>query len=95
MATLWGSQAKDAGYPAPQSDRIEYDGETILIGTWAHWQLMERASKAKFEQNNAARQALLSTGRRQLTHQMKPDSRTIPGAILAEMWMRIRARYSA
>ena len=54
-------------------------------------ELMERATTAKFEQHADARDTLLSTGERPLTHQMKNDSRTIPGAILAEIWMRCRA----
>jgi predicted NAD-dependent protein-ADP-ribosyltransferase YbiA (DUF1768 family) len=52
---------------------------------------MGRATIAKFEQNANAREALLSTGDRPLTHQMKNDSKTIPGAILAEIRMRARA----
>jgi predicted NAD-dependent protein-ADP-ribosyltransferase YbiA (DUF1768 family) len=52
---------------------------------------MGRATIAKFEQNANAREALLSTGDRPLTHQMKNDSKTIPGAILAEIRMRTRA----
>jgi predicted NAD-dependent protein-ADP-ribosyltransferase YbiA (DUF1768 family) len=50
-----------------------------------------RATIAKFQQNTNAREALLSTGDRPLTHQMKNDSKTIPGAILAEIRMRTRA----
>jgi hypothetical protein len=50
-----------------------------------------RAATAKFEQNTSAREALLSTDDRPLTHQMKNDSKTIPGAILAEIQMRTRA----
>jgi predicted NAD-dependent protein-ADP-ribosyltransferase YbiA (DUF1768 family) len=53
---------------------------------------MERACAAKFEQNGAARRALLSTGTRPLEHRMRRDSRTIPGAIMAEIWMRLRDR---
>jgi hypothetical protein len=37
-----------------------------------------------------AREALLSTGDRPLTHRVRRDSTTIPGAIMAEFWMRIR-----
>jgi hypothetical protein len=49
---------------------------------------MGRAAIAKFEQNTNAREALLSTDDRPLTHQMKNDSKTIPDAILAEIHMR-------
>lgn len=91
LAPLHGASAKDAGFYAPKSDTIIYAGQTVRVGTWEHWQLMERATVAKFEQNAEARETLLSTGERPLTHQMKNDSRTIPGAILAEIWMRCRA----
>jgi hypothetical protein len=75
----------------PYGATIEYAGETIVVGTHAHWQLMRRARMAKFQQNDAARAALLETGTRPLVHQVRPDSRTIPGVIMADIWMRIRA----
>jgi predicted NAD-dependent protein-ADP-ribosyltransferase YbiA (DUF1768 family) len=90
MAPLHGAKAKDAGFYAPKSDTVIYAGQTVRVGTWEHWQLMERATVAKFEQNHDAREALLATGARPLTHRMKNDSRTIPGANLAEIWMRCR-----
>jgi len=34
----------------------------------------------------------LSTGTRPLVHKTLRDSRNIPGAIMAEIWMRIRGR---
>jgi len=54
--------------------------------------MMERACWAKFSQNEDARAALLATSPRPLTHVMRRDSMTIPGAIMAEIWMRLRAR---
>lgn len=92
LAGLYGSAAKDAGYYAPRSEDFHYAGRRVLIGTWDHWQLMKRACIAKFEQHDAARAALRATGRRPLAHHMKPDSRTIPGVIMAQIWMAIRAR---
>jgi hypothetical protein len=53
---------------------------------------MERACAAKFEQHGPARGALLATGQRPLTHKVRPDSRMIPGVILADIWMRLRDR---
>jgi hypothetical protein len=53
---------------------------------------MEQACRAKFSQNEEARTALLATGRRPLVHRMRRDSRTIPGVIMADIWMRIRDR---
>ena len=90
LAELNGSEAKDAGLYAPKADHVAYLGQDIRVGTWDHWQLMERACRAKFEQNEEAAQALISTGARPLIHRMRNDSRSIPGVIMAEIWMRIR-----
>lgn len=90
VAALSGPEAKDAGGRAPASDLIVYGDELIRAGTWDHWQLMERACRAKFGQQEGARAALLSTGERPLMHQMRRDSRTIPGVVVAQIWMRIR-----
>ncbi len=91
IATLDGPTAKRESEQMPYGTTIEYRGETIAVGTHAHWQLMRRACMAKFQQNDAARAALLQTGTRPLVHQVKRDSRTIPGVIMADIWMRIRA----
>ena len=92
IAPLHGPKPKDLAFHAPASDVIAYEGQTIRVGTWDHWQLMERACSAKFEQHAGARDALLATGQRPIVHEMKRDSRTIPGAIMAQIWMRCRAR---
>lgn len=92
LATMHGSAAKDAGYDAPAAHTLMFDGTRIRIGTWDHWQLMKRACVAKFAQHEAARDALLSTGHRPLVHLVRPDSRTIPGVIMAEIWTQIRQR---
>ncbi len=60
------------------------------MGTAEHWDLMRRACWAKFTQCEAARTALLSTRERPLTHKMRRDSRSIPGIVMAEIWMQIR-----
>jgi hypothetical protein len=93
LASLHGGEARDAGLLAPAADAFDYGGRRIRTGTFEHWQLMERACLAKFEQNPAARGALLSTGHRPITHRVEPDSRNIPGAIMAEIWMRIRDHF--
>ena len=93
LASLQGHEARDAGLSAPAADAFDYAGRLIRTGTFDHWQLMERACLAKFEQNPAARAALLSTGNRPITHRVNPDSRNIPGAIMAEIWTRIRERF--
>lgn len=93
LASLHGDEARDAGSLAPAADVFHYARRLIRTGTFEHWQLMERACVAKFEQNSAARDALLSTGHRPITHRVEPDSRNIPGAIMAEIWTRIRERF--
>ena len=54
IALLAGLEAKHAGDAAPDGGKlgaaIEYDGQTIAVGTWEHWQLMHRACWAKFSQ---------------------------------------------
>ena len=92
LAALYGPAARDAGYHAPAADTFVYQGETVRVGTYDHWRLMEKACWQKFEQHAAAREALLSTRGRPLVHQVKRDSKNIPGVIMAAIWMRIRDR---
>lgn len=51
---------------------------------------MRIACRAKFVQCAAPRDALLSTAPRPLTHRARNDSRSIPGAIMAGIWMQRR-----
>jgi predicted NAD-dependent protein-ADP-ribosyltransferase YbiA (DUF1768 family) len=90
VAALAGSAARRAGDKQRYGATVRYEGRDIPVGTWEHWQLMERACRAKFTQNAEARAALLATGHRPLTHKMRRDSRSIPGVIMADIWMRIR-----
>lgn len=90
LALLDGRQAKAEGGAASQPATFAYGCETVTAGAWAHWRLMERANRAKFEQNADARAALVATGNRPLVHIVHPDSKTIPGVIMAEIWMRLR-----
>jgi predicted NAD-dependent protein-ADP-ribosyltransferase YbiA (DUF1768 family) len=90
LALLEGTRARAEGEKQGYGQTVSYEGQEILVGTWAHWQLMERACRAKFAQNREATDALLSTGDRPLTHVVRRDSRTIPGVIMAAIWMRIR-----
>jgi len=92
MAKLWGGEAKGRGGSATQPSEFAYDGVMIAAGSPEHWALMRAACEAKFTQHDEARIALLATGERWLTHKVRRDSRTIPGAIMADIWMRIRAR---
>jgi predicted NAD-dependent protein-ADP-ribosyltransferase YbiA (DUF1768 family) len=92
VAQLVGGEARRAGQECEYGDTITYEGLAIPVGAWKHWELMERACWAKFTQSEEARAALLSTGERPLQHRMRRDSKTIPGAIMAEIWMRIRRK---
>ena len=91
LARLSGAEAKARGEQAGQPPVFDYGGPSIAAGSPEHWDLMRKACQAKFTQNREARTALLATGERWLTHKVRRDSRTIPGAIMADIWMRIRA----
>jgi len=86
-----GPRARSEGLRQKYDKTISYRGQEIAVGTWDHWQLMERACRAKFQQNEDARNALLATGDRPLAHVVRRDSRSIPGVIMAQIWMRLRA----
>lgn len=92
LAALSGIEAMRAGRDQAPGELITYQGHRIAVGRQDHWALMRRACMAKFQQNEAAGLALLATGDRQLVHKTKKDSRTIPGAIMADIWMDIRRR---
>lgn len=90
VAHLHGGAARRAGQAAPVADTLTYGGNLIRIGTYDHWRLMAAACWAKFSQHPEAQQALIKTGTRPLEHRVRRDSRTIPGVIMAQIWMRIR-----
>ena len=92
MAKLWAREAKGRGSSFEQPTEFAYEGVIIAAGSPEHWALMRAACEAKFTQHDEARIALLATGERWLTHKVRRDSRTIPGVIMADIWMRIRAR---
>jgi predicted NAD-dependent protein-ADP-ribosyltransferase YbiA (DUF1768 family) len=95
VAALHGIAAKRAGDDAPRADSLVYEGRTIRVGRPEHWTLMHRACLAKFTQDETTRRALLATGTRPLQHRVRCDSETIPGAVMADIWMRVRARLVA
>ena len=92
VAALYGQHARAAGFDVPYQDSLQYQGRIVRVGTADHWDLMKAACEAKFAQDSPARAALLLTGSRPLTHRTRKDSRTIPGVVMADIWMRIRAR---
>lgn len=90
IARLSGVDAKAAGDCAGQPLFITHGDRSIAAGSPEHWALMRAACHAKFTQHAIAREALLATGERWLTHKVRKDSRTIPGVIMAEIWMALR-----
>jgi predicted NAD-dependent protein-ADP-ribosyltransferase YbiA (DUF1768 family) len=90
IAAMDGAAAKQASAEQAYGSHVIYAGKAVSVGTWDHWQLMRRACLAKFDQNEDARLALLATGGRPLIHKVRRDSRTIPGVIMAEIWMALR-----
>jgi predicted NAD-dependent protein-ADP-ribosyltransferase YbiA (DUF1768 family) len=91
VAALFGREAKFAGPKGSAPGTFSYDGRTFVTGGADHRGLMLKACRAKFAQHLPAQQALLATSERPLTHRVRRDSKTIPGVLLAEMWMRIRS----
>ena len=91
VAALWGLAAKKAAGSAPAGARFSYNGQEHPFGGPEHHGLMLQACRAKFSQNLEAREALLATGDRILVHRTPRDSKTIPGALMADIWTRIRA----
>ena len=90
VGALWGKAAKHAAAGRPARPEIDYAGATHAVGGPGHHGLMRDACRAKFTQHLEAREALLTTGERPLTHRTRRDSRTIPGALMADIWMRLR-----
>jgi hypothetical protein len=92
IAPLHGGAARNSAEGVAAPATVLYEGVEIAFGRPEHWALMRRACEAKFAQDADARDALLSTGTRPLTHRVRRDSRSIPGAIMSEIWMDIRER---
>jgi predicted NAD-dependent protein-ADP-ribosyltransferase YbiA (DUF1768 family) len=90
VAELFGLEAKRAANGQPQCESFVYDRATYATGGPEHRALMAEVCRAKFTQHAGAREALLSTGSRPLIHRTRRDSRTIPGALMADIWMRLR-----
>jgi len=87
---LWGQAARTALRDSPSPPNIVYGGQSYATGGPGHRRLMLLACRAKFDQHADARAALLSTGERPLIHRLRRDPQDIPGALMADIWMRIR-----
>ncbi|MCK9345279.1 MAG: hypothetical protein M0P64_04180 [Candidatus Pacebacteria bacterium] len=87
-----GKYAKDFGAEAERKF-VWWENQVIPYGTPAHHRLIERAIRAKFEQNADAMNALLSTAGMQITHDIgAPESPTtsLPAVVFCDILIRIR-----
>jgi predicted NAD-dependent protein-ADP-ribosyltransferase YbiA (DUF1768 family) len=94
IAALTGGAAKRAGEEIGAPEVVSYGGHELVWGSPEHWDLMRRACRAKFAQVEEARSALLATRPRPLVHRMRRDSRSIPGAIMAGIWIGLRDEFA-
>jgi ribA/ribD-fused uncharacterized protein len=92
VAQMWGLPAKQAAAREAAHGRFVYEDQMYVTGGPEHRSLMLEACRSKFIQNVSAREALLATGERPLTHRVRGESRSIPGALMADIWMRLRAK---
>jgi predicted NAD-dependent protein-ADP-ribosyltransferase YbiA (DUF1768 family)/uncharacterized protein YkuJ len=92
IAKLFGKEAKKIGNRVKYKKHIRYNDQKIRVGSPEHWDLMRMACLHKFTQNQLAQKALLETGIRPLYHKPRKDSKTIPGPIMAGIWMDIRSQ---
>ena len=70
-----------------------WQGRAISYGSLEHHRLIERAIRAKFEQNEEARKALLATEGMTLTHDLgypDPPNTSIPARVFCDILTRIR-----
>lgn len=86
-----GHAARQAGESRGSVAHIDYGGRAICAGRAEHWHLLELACRAKFAAHEAARTALLETGERPLHYRVRNGCPLLPGAVVADIWMRIRS----
>lgn len=90
-----GKDAKRLSSEA-QNEFVWWKGQAIPYGSTEHHQLIERAIRAKFEQNEDAMRALVSTGNLTLIHELgSPESpkTSLPAAVFCDILTRIRKEY--
>jgi len=87
-----GGEAKRLGSTS-ERQFVWWNGEKINFGSSQHQELIERAIRAKFEQNPEAMRALLATVGEEITHDLgKPESpnTSLPAKTFCDILMRIR-----
>jgi hypothetical protein len=70
--------------------RLDGFGYESIEGFWQGLKFPDAADRRRLAELWGP--ALVSTHNRPLVHQVKPDSKNIPGVIMAAIWMRIRDR---
>jgi predicted NAD-dependent protein-ADP-ribosyltransferase YbiA (DUF1768 family) len=90
IAALSGIAARNAGRELAAPTTISFRGQPVVWGAPESWDVMRVACRAKFTQSTEACEALLSTGSRPLEHRTRHDSRSIPGVIMAGIWVQLR-----
>lgn len=87
-----GLQAKRFGRYA-EREFVWWQGQTISYGSAEHYYLIERAVRAKFEQNPGAMNALLATAGLELVHdtgQAESRHTSLPAIVFCDILTRIR-----
>ena len=100
IASMHGIESKKIGNNAPKNETFECRGEVYRVGSVEHQGLMERAIRAKFEQNPMALKLLLETGNTDIIHRPikkdgtpYPDSTSIPEKIFSDFLMELREEF--
>ncbi|NOQ68339.1 hypothetical protein GQ568_02775 [Patescibacteria group bacterium] len=93
--SLAGMDAKNLSDEAAEfgSKFIWWNDEEIEYGSVKHHNLIERAIRAKFEQNPGAMEALVSTKGKEITHELgeiENPNTSLPKKIFCEILTRIR-----
>ncbi|OGN01719.1 MAG: hypothetical protein A3I26_01635 [Candidatus Yanofskybacteria bacterium RIFCSPLOWO2_02_FULL_43_10] len=87
-----GVEAKRFGKKAERKF-VWWNGRAISYGSPEHHELIERAIRAKFEQNTTAMDALLATRGMILTHDLghpDPPNTSLPAKVFCDILTRIR-----
>lgn len=98
MAPLYGSFAKSAANKAPKLTETSYMGEKITLGSAEHHALIERAIRAKLEQNPNILAGLLESGNRPIVHDTGKGMNltrksNFPDPVFASMLEKVRTDY--
>ena len=88
----FGGSAKKLNKDA-EGKLIWWNGKTVTFGSSTHRKLIEKAIRAKFQQNPSAMIALLCTAGEEITHDLgKPENpnTSLPAKVFCDILIRIR-----